>query len=439
MGELTGQAGLTIDLETKWSIGEFAYKDGGSVLFQDISMGGGALSALEGGMLDNIRINLDVAGGGAAGEDLHYGLSEITELAGVLDARGNDTTVHTGIGMLALNTFGNVPGKADLNSKRNFGDGDLVIHIDATDHLKSGGGMAAFVAGTGTSLTQTIANIQAVAGGGSATAGTMGLEDLDLAMGAAIVHTAADFNFSIGAIKLASSDYTIGSGANGADAFATTDGLSTTLISDLSVKGFLGPVDIQIENHGNGFSDVPLAADVTAAEATNAAAQTAYDAEIVAAAGDPALEAAAQVTLDAALVHVPEHAGIADSKIHWDTYIDITDLDVYIDIAGVKIENMKINNTRGDTTNLTDNESFGFAHSERTIYAVKDAVLKIDSAANLNGGTNVADYVDGIAINTEFKGDMEIGALSFGDSGESIGELYWTDIRSTTNWVISAH
>jgi len=34
---------------------------------------------------------------------------------------------------------------------------------------------------------------------------------------------------------------------------------------------------------------------------------------------------------------------------------------------------------------------------------------------------------------------MSIGALSFGDTGESIGEIYITDITSTTNWTISAH
>ena len=391
MGELTGQAGLTIDIETKWTIGEFAYKDGGAVLFQDISMGGGALSG-PGGMLDNIRLNLDVAGGGTAGEDLHYGLSEITELAGVLEDRGN--TTNPGITQLAAGTMGNIPGYANLNEKKNFGDGDLVIHIDATDHLKTGGGMEAFVAGSGQSLSLVKANAYALATSGALVAGTLDLTNLDLATGAELVHTAVDFKLSIGAIKLASSDYVIGSGVSGTDSFGTTDGLATTLISDLSVQGFLGPVDIQIENHGNGF-------DGSGANGAD--------------------------------------SGIADSKIHWDTYIDVTDLDVYIDIAGVKIENMKINNSRGDTTNLTNEESFGFAHSERTIYAVKDAVLKIDSAAALNGGTNVADYVDGIAINTEFKGDQEIGKLSFGDSGETIGELYWTDIRSTTNWVISAH
>jgi len=436
MGELTGQAGLTIDIETKWTIGEFAYKDGGSVLFQNISMGGGALSG-PGGMLDNIRLNLDVAGGGTAGEDLHYGLSEITELAGMLVARGNDTNVHGGIGALAAGALGVVPGKANLNTKKNFGDGDLVIHIDATDHLKTGGGMEAFVNNAGMNLDLVKQNAYAAATGGTLVAGTMGLNDIDLEKGAELVHTAVDFKLSIDAIKLASSDYDIGSGAGtGTETFGTSTGLSTTLISGLSVQGFLGPVDIQIENHGNGFSAGATAADLQAAVDATADDLTRYNTEFAAAGGDPALEAA---VVPARTFEAPGAKGVADSKIHWDTYVDVTDLDVYIDIAGVKIENMKINNQRGDTTNIEGLESFGFAHSERTIYAVKDAVLKIDSAIGLNGGSNNADYVDGIAINTEFKGDMEIGALSFGDSGESIGELYWTDIRSTTNWVISAH
>jgi len=43
----TGKAGLTIDISTKWSIGEIAWKDGesgGSVLVQGIRMGGGKYS-----------------------------------------------------------------------------------------------------------------------------------------------------------------------------------------------------------------------------------------------------------------------------------------------------------------------------------------------------------------------------------------------------------
>ena len=79
MGELTGQAGLTIDIETKWSISEFMYKDAGSVLITGIEMGGvenadaAAIGALTdasgnaigtGSYLDNIRMTIDVAGAG---------------------------------------------------------------------------------------------------------------------------------------------------------------------------------------------------------------------------------------------------------------------------------------------------------------------------------------------------------------------------------------
>ncbi|WP_197473778.1 DUF6160 family protein, partial [Oleiphilus sp. HI0066] len=37
---VTGQAGLTIDVEARYEIGEFAYKDAGFLLLQGIRMGG---------------------------------------------------------------------------------------------------------------------------------------------------------------------------------------------------------------------------------------------------------------------------------------------------------------------------------------------------------------------------------------------------------------
>jgi len=387
MGELTGQAGLTIDIETEYTIGEFAYTDGvagaggASILLQGISLGGGRF----GGMVDNIRLNLDVAG---AGETLHYGFSEITELAGILvtDYSNTDTT----IGAIALNAAG-------LNNQKTYNDGDLVIHIDGTDHLKTGGGMQAFLDGEGLTVTEYATNL--VAPGtftGSLSLG--GATGVDYDTVKAIVATAVDFNYSIDAIGLASSAYIPGSavGALDTDGNHTTgshEGVAgtTTLISDLSIQGFLGPVDIHIENNGNGFD------------------------------GSGQLGAG---------------TGDANSQIHWDTYVKVTDLDVYIDIAGVQINDLTIDNSRGDTTDWNGNQSFEFAHSLRTIYAVKDAVVSIGASG---GGANTDHYVDGIAINTRFKGDMSIGALSFGDTGESIGEIYITDITSTTNWTISAH
>ena len=54
-------------------------------------------------------------------------------------------------------------------------------------------------------------------------------------------------------------------------------------------------------------------------------------------------------------------------------------------------------------------------------------------------GNNTAGYTDGVAMNTKFFGDIDIGHMSFGDTGASIGAQYWTDIAATTNMVISAN
>jgi hypothetical protein len=112
--------------------------------------------------------------------------------------------------------------------------------------------------------------------------------------------------------------------------------------------------------------------------------------------------------------------------------------DIHIDIAGVQINDLKIMNTRGDTTGLDGFNAFGFAHSMRDIYAVKDAVLNLNTVAINPGGavstgTNREGYVDSIAINTTSKFDMDIGSLSFGDTGTSIGQIYLTDVTNTTN------
>jgi hypothetical protein len=375
MGELTGQAGLTIDIETEYTIGEFAYEDAGFVLLQNISMGGSDLYG--GGMLDNIRLNIDVAGSGAANASGHgvdnvldYGFSELQDLAQILvtDYSNGDEN----IGRIA-NGGTLAEGGLNLNGKKTFGDGDLVIHVDATDHLEKMGGFAV---------------AEAALGG------------VTFAQLVPAVHAAVDFKFSIDAIGIAASTYVVGSSGLDTDGNHTTgthEGAAdtTTLISGLSIQGYLGPCDLHIENNGNGFDGT----------GQGGVAGT----------------------------------GNADSKIFWDSYVDVTDLDVYIDIAGVQISDMTINNTRGDTTNIDGFESFGFAHTKKTIYAVKDAVLNMHAEAGINGSANAARWVDGIALNTQFKGDMKIGALSFGDTGTSIGSIYLTDITSNTNWTISAH
>jgi len=398
---------LTIDLETKWTIGEFAYQDAGLVVLKDLSMGGnsnetGTPFSPANSMLDNIRMEIDVAGAGAAiGGDawLKYGFSNVKNLAAVHVGAGNKdadminmaagsaaligTPLYTGV---STDSNGDV-----VDDERIYGDGDLKIHFTFTDAWQKGGGFAAYGVGKGSD------------GAG----GQTDLANLSFAAARGIATKAVDFEFNIGQIALADSGYAT-AGRLGSEVIQKTDhatGLdadsaganTTTLISDLSIKGYLGPADIHIENNGNGFG------------------------------------------ADGSGLGGAPGTGNADSKIHWDSFFKVTDLDVYIDIAGLQITDLAIHNERGDTTSLNGTAAFGFAHSMRDIYAVKDSVLKIGSAAGLNGGQNQEHFVDGIAINTRFKGDIDIGALSFGDTGTSIGSIYITDKTATTNWTISAH
>jgi len=385
MGELTGQKGLTIDLETKHTIGEFAYEDAGFVVFQDLSLGNNTNATHNvnaSGLLDNVRITLDVAGSGAVeltnGQPdnlMNYGNSEVVDLA----------KIHYGVFSNAdadmFSAAGNIDAvnSAAIGERKSYGDGDLVIHFGFTDAWQYGGGLQAYLNSTGSD------------GAG----GTASMTSVTYATARNVVRHAVDFNQSIGAIGLAATGYTVGSkSVDDATVTAATASMNlitdstpntTTLISDLSVNGYLGSMDISIENHGNGFG-------------------------------------------------AGTGRGDADSKIHWNTFFEVTDLDVYIDIAAVQITGMTINNRRGDLTDLDGNSAVEFAQSRRTIFAVNEAVI---DAARL--ALPEDPYVDGVAINTEFKGDMTIEALSFGDEGVSIGSLYWTDILSTTNLTIRGH
>ncbi|MDP4548880.1 DUF6160 family protein [Marinobacter sp. MDS2] len=77
MGNITGQAGVTIELETKLNIDRFIYTDEGSLEVNDIFVGGANRTDMFSEMglnmngaatdrLDNVRINIDVARDGDA-------------------------------------------------------------------------------------------------------------------------------------------------------------------------------------------------------------------------------------------------------------------------------------------------------------------------------------------------------------------------------------
>jgi hypothetical protein len=379
MQDVTGQAGLTIDVESRWEIGEFAYQDAGFLLIQGLRMGGKDLNdaASADYFMDNLRLEVDIAGDGSTPDDnvLAYGFSNMRDIGQLYVDAGNGDAVFADVASGIDSTRNNLA----IDDVKTYDDGDLVIHFDFTDGWqKSAEGSFVAYEAAGRFATDNYADAEIM------------------------FEHAVDFRFEIDAIGIASSDYTVGSAGLDIDSNHST-GLqegevgTTTLISQLGIQGYLGPEDLHIENNGNGFG----------ADGSGLGGATG--------------------------------TGNADSKIIWSTYFMITDLDVYIDIAGVQITDMEIHNKRGDRSGLDGTSSFDFAHSIREIYAVKDTVLDV---GNKNGGgnnTNSDNYIDGIAINTRFKGDIDIGAISFGDTDVSIGSIYLTDLYSDTRWTISAH
>lgn len=81
MGGITGQAGVTIELETQVNIGEFRYVDEGTLAVSDIFVGGAgrddmfselgfAIPSEATDLIDNIKINIDVLEDGDAAIDV---------------------------------------------------------------------------------------------------------------------------------------------------------------------------------------------------------------------------------------------------------------------------------------------------------------------------------------------------------------------------------
>jgi len=370
LDDISGQAGITIDVETQWEIGEFAYHDAGYFLIQGMRMGGNSLgngSGFGGSLLDNLRLEIDIAGDGSANNDnlLAYGFSNMRDIAQIYVDESNVDLNFQNVAAGTDSTRNNLL----VDDKKTYGDGDLIIHFDFTDGWATEGGLASYK-----------------------NSGAFGSEAYDAAE--KILEEAVDFRIEIDAIGIGGSNYVVG--GEGLDIDSNHDsGLhqgqpgTTTLMSQLGLQGYLGPEDLHLENHGNGFD------------------------------GSGALGAG---------------TGKADSKIYWSSYFKITDFEVYIDIAGVQIRDVAIFNDRGDLSGLDGTSSFGFAHSVREIYAVNEAV--VNATDLITGGKG---YVDGIALNTHFKGDIDIGSLSFGDTDASIGSFFTTDFESLANWVVSAH
>jgi len=187
----------------------------------------------------------------------------------------------------------------------------------------------------------------------------------------------------------------------------STDGsVETALSENFSVEAYLGYFDILLTNNGNGYHE-------------------------------------------GATVGEPSSIRVGDSYIGLDLKFRVEDLDIdrtnnatntFIPRAvtnpGLTLRDMRIHNERGfDTLG-----SFGFASVESKIGAAKGILSGLHSNTMADNGNDVVE-VDGQAIyDINVKWDWDLPHISFGDTGQSIGQVYFTDFHiDDTSIVISAH
>lgn len=197
LSNVTGQSGLTIDIETEVTIGEVEYVDAGSLYWKDYS-----LTGIGGGMVDNIRATIDSTDGN---ETLHAGWSDLAALAtsGYLDATETDVA-------WAISQYDDGNGKFG----KQLNDGDLLIHVTSTDF--------------GIDFTLPAPNNSA-----------------DQATNLKAVKNAVDFHLQQGDFGLRSSD----------------DAVETSLTRNFSVEAYLGYLDIILRNNGNGYTHTGFVAN----------------------------------------------------------------------------------------------------------------------------------------------------------------------------------
>ncbi len=341
LSQVTGQSGLTIDIETKVTIGEVEYVDAGSLYWKDYSFTG-----IGGGLVDNLRAKIDSTNGA---ETLATGFSDLAKLAsmGYLDATETDIAWAMAEYADGAGGFG-----------KQYNDGDLVIHVTSTDFGID------FSVPVPSNAADQATNLQAM-------------------------KNAVDFHIQQGDFGLRSSDKLV----------------ETSISRNFSVQAYLGYLDIILKNNGNGFTDT---GGSTAGK--------------------------------------PNNVRLADSYIQFDLKFRVEDLDIEntsnalnrvipraVTNPGLTLKDMRIHNERGNDTL----GSFGFASVEAKMGAAMGVMNSMDKL-----GQSPADtYVDGQAVyDVNIKWDWDLPHISFGDTDQSIGKVYFTDFHiNDTSIVISAH
>ncbi len=133
MGDVTGQAGVTIELETRVSIGQFTYTDEGSFAVKGIELGGAGVSQTDsaqdsglGNLLDQLVIDIDIADDGDA--IIHVGSLQ-------QDADGNAVPIDWGFTADSMELDGNGGQNTVLVSNMDSWGllGALDIRVDTDD------------------------------------------------------------------------------------------------------------------------------------------------------------------------------------------------------------------------------------------------------------------------------------------------------------------
>lgn len=142
MGNVTGQAGVTIELETKVSIGQFKYTDEGSFAVNNIVLGGSGVAGGPGtDVLDQLKIDIDVLDDGDAkihvgtldGNPIDWGMT-VGSMELLAGNTGNDSTTLisnlSGWGNLAQLDIAVDTATDELNLKAAFDVQDMDFDVE---------------------------------------------------------------------------------------------------------------------------------------------------------------------------------------------------------------------------------------------------------------------------------------------------------------------
>lgn len=420
LANVEGRAGLSIDIDMGVSVAEFMYKDAGAITMQGIRLGG-----------MNMCGDTNATHTAAGGSNTSCTGTSDDNVGTLFGKDGVNRLVADGLDPTSLS--GRVGGTTGLNNAR--------INVDvAGDGTTDGTPYLTYLGSTNPTHPLILRDNQVAwawgdiagslcgttTGAGAEAYCRLDLKDGDLfisseATDASIVtrsYQAVDFGFEMDRFALQASDYKPGDDIVNPLTGTETD--TTTIFSNFKMEGFLGGLDILIENDGNGFGATDLDLDGRISQAESDAG-TGY--------------------------------GDANSKIVFSNFFEITEMEYDFDIVGIRYEKIAIHNRRGRDDmfnfdmydydvpgNVAVSSSQGFAQSNTQLYAVKDNIVKIN-VGSTGGSVPVVEtaFVDGVTFNSRLMADMDIEHLSFGDTDISIGSQRWTDMDIWTKQTISAH